>query len=82
MQNKPYVKQFDSNGVCINPITSEAPYLTQFNTTSYLRRLTRYKVNRHPVTKEFISWGGKINGNNRKNTKRTNKVNKSRNERY
>ena len=79
MQNKPYVKQFDSNGVCINPITADKPYLTQFNTTSYLRKLTRYKVNRDPVTKKFISWGGKINGNNRKPCKRTGKL---RNVRY
>lgn len=40
--NKPYVKQFE-NGVCVNPITKENPYLHRFNNTSVEKR--EYKNN-------------------------------------
>ncbi len=30
--NKPYVKRFDVNGVCINPITAANPYVSKDST--------------------------------------------------
>lgn len=30
--NKPYVKRFDVNGVCINPITAANPYISKDST--------------------------------------------------
>lgn len=30
--NQPYVKRFNANGICINPITAANPYVSMDNT--------------------------------------------------
>ena len=43
--NKPYVKQYDSIGNLLNPITKEQPYLHQFDSTLSKRRLLKTPKN-------------------------------------
>lgn len=43
MRNEPYVKQFDKNGVCTNPITSAKPYNTMFPNSSKRERNKKFK---------------------------------------
>ena len=70
MTNKPYVKQYDENGVVINPITKESPYLHKSPTTSFMEKYGsgKYIIISNPVTGAFIAFGTKSNGNNRANT--------------
>jgi hypothetical protein len=79
--NKPYVKQYNEDGEVTNPITKKSPYLHQFNTTSFNKKLTRgkYIILKNPITGEFIGFGSKAGGNNRANTCKRGK--NSRNER-
>ena len=42
--NKPYVKQLDENGIVLNPITKEEPYLHRFISASSQKVYARYIV--------------------------------------
>lgn len=69
--NKPYVKQFNENGECLNEITLDKP----FNNVSKENRQQRneedkYIILTHPATGEFVG-KIKVGGNNRKPCKRT-----------
>lgn len=74
--NKPYVKQYNKLGEVTNAITKENPYLHQSPNRSFTKKLNsgKYHVITDPRTGAFISFGNKVNGNNRANTcKRKNK---------
>lgn len=66
---KPYIKEFDSNGNCTNPITAETPYLHEHNSVSRktIKQYTKYRVLTNPITGEVVAMLRK-RGNNRKNT--------------
>jgi hypothetical protein len=76
--NKPYVKQYNENGEVINEITKEAPYLSKVNNRALRRKFAsnKYKVitmpRLNPLTNKtedvFVGFGGRLNGNNRKNS--------------
>jgi len=65
----PYIKQFDSEGNCTNPITVENPYLHSSNDVSRktIKLYNKYRILTHPITGEIIAKLRK-KGNNRKNT--------------
>jgi len=68
--NKPYVKKVDENGVVINVITKENPYLHKMPTTAFMKKYNsgKYIIIENPVTKQFIAFGAKAKGNNRANS--------------
>ena len=46
--NKPYVKSFDENGVLLNPITKENPYINAYpNRASRRKREPRFRGNQN-----------------------------------
>lgn len=76
--NKPYVKQYNSNGEVTNPITKKEPYLHSHLNNQIRRKITRgkYEVLTETITDKltgekstvFKGFGNRLNGNNRKNT--------------
>lgn len=70
MINRPYVKQYNENGEVINAITKDSPYLHKMPTTAFMEKYNsgKYIIIEHPVTKQFIAFGAKANGNNRANS--------------
>ncbi len=80
MTNKPYVKKYDGNGILINPITKDKPYLHVTRTTSSQKEDFKYVIIRNAATGEFVG-RVKRGGNNRKvaaNTQRRKPSMKSR----
>lgn len=54
--NKPYVKQFNSEGILTNPITKENPYLNYYRSNRGNNRKNRVINNRKPMSdREIIS---------------------------
>ena len=54
--NKPYVKQFNSEGELINPITKANPYINYFKSNRGNNRKHRVINNRKPMSdREIIS---------------------------
>lgn len=61
--NKPYVKQFDENGVLLNPVTKSNPYFSPYPNRRQ-RRLARKYVQSNSRSPYKL----KRSGNNRKKT--------------
>lgn len=54
--NTPYVKKYNNEGVCINPITKDKPYLNYFKSNRGNNRKQRIINNRKPMSdREVIS---------------------------
>lgn len=77
--NKPYVKQYNDEGVLLNPITKNEPYVHQF-ASSRGKSQKEYIEYFHPLTGRYL---GRVRakGNNRANTSKRKGIN-SRNSLY
>jgi len=72
--NKPYVKQFNEIGECINPITAETPYLHRFRSVRGMskRPYLNFTNGTSMKAKYIVNKAGQLIlipvGNNRANT--------------